>query len=87
MTQYAAYDPDLIWGLGGSEQAALDDAANMGPYDEEEHAQFMAELRVAECSPELGRQVSERGGNVAFRLAKNGVLVAYDENPDGYHLD
>jgi hypothetical protein len=70
---FAAYDDQAIWGVGVTEELALQDAERSADLSSEEMGAFLEGLYVRPMTPALLALVEHRGGNVAFGLLKTEI--------------
>lgn len=76
-TQYAAYDEEIIWGVGETPEAAVADCTQwVNPEDAEA---LQASVDTAPMSARLAARVEVAGGNVPFVLRADGVLDLDDD--------
>lgn len=68
---FACYDENVIWGVGATRAAAVDDALEFAPE--------LRECKVGECSEALYRQVMDHGGNISWDVV-DGVALTVEES-------
>lgn len=71
---YVAHDGDLIWGCGATPDSAIRDAARMDASES-----FLGSLAAEPATESLVLEVERRGGAIAYRRLRSGMMGTWGE--------